>query len=379
MLIDTLRAGGAERIAAELSAGLDRSRFAPSMIVTRFGGPLEDTLKDGGVPYTILGRKHGFAPSKFLRARRLVRDADLVHAHGFGSSLWSVLLLIGTATPLVTRDPTFDGRPSLARTTGYRYLIGRRAQRIICPSLPVADSIRREGVKPEIVQVIVNGVQLDAALPRVEARRELGLPDEAFVVGIIALLREEKAHEVLLEAVARLRRRQRQVLLCIVGAGSRLKELQALASSLGIEQDVVWAGLRKDAKRLASAFDVGVICSDWEGLPVASLETLAAGVPMIATRVGVLPEIIGDAGIIVPPRDDERLAAAIETLLDDPTTAIAMGRRGRQRAQREFSFPRMVTEYERLYDELIGTNDRQSARPRGSSEARSSAPDSVER
>ncbi len=331
-----------------------------------------------------------------LRARRLLRDADLIHAHMFGSSIWGALLAPATGVPLVTRDPTWSGERTRTRTYAYRYWIGPQARVIICPSELVARSIEDEGVPAERLRVIVNGVPRTEALPREAARAELGLAPEAWVIGIIANLREEKAHEVLLRAFARVLGDGRAATLCIVGDGPRRDELQALAQTLGIDQrvvcgafarlrlegrsatlclvgdgvrrdelqrlarelrieeDVVWSGNRADARRLASAFDTAVICSSWEGLPLAALEVLAAGVPLVASRVGALPHVVEDgAGVLFEPGDDEDLARRLAALIDDPELARDIGQRGLRRIEDRYRFERMVDEFAQVYDEVL--------------------------
>jgi len=309
VLIDSFMAGGAERIAVEVAATADRSRFAPFVVATRHGGPLEEVLERAGVEYHILGRRHGFSPRKLLRAHRLLRTADLIHSHKLGSNIWGALFARTTSVPLVAREPTFSGVRERARTFGYRWWISPVAHCIICPSAIVAESLYDEGVPPERVEVIRNGVRTDAALTRERARAELGLAPEGFVVGIVARLREEKAHEVLFEALAQLRNGDRDVTLCVVGDGECRTTLASVAAEVGVADAIVWAGERREAKRLAKAFDVGVICSDYEGLPVAALEILAAGVPMVSTAVGTMPDILSSgAGIVVPVRDSTALA-----------------------------------------------------------------------
>ena len=354
MLIDSLLAGGAERIAVEVACALDRAKFSPWVVVTRHTGPLQSLLDEAGVGYTILGRTRGFSPVKYLEAKRLVGGFDLLHAHKFGSNIWGSLLARQTGVPLVVRDPRFSGVRTWQRTYGYRFLIGRTARRIICPSTKLADSLIDEGVDPSLLVVIPNGVRLEAALPRDQARAELGLDGRAKVVGIVARLRPEKQHDVLLRATARLMRQNRAISVCIVGDGPTRESLEQLTVELGLGDVVTFAGERRDAKRIVSAFDVGVISSAWEGLPVASLEILAAGVPLVSTAVGALPEVLaGGAGLLVEPDDDAGLAAAIATVLDDPSHAAELGRLGRQRIADEYSFPRMVADFERVYTEVL--------------------------
>jgi glycosyltransferase involved in cell wall biosynthesis len=355
MLVDSFEAGGAERIAVEVASALDRQRFSPLVVATRRSGPLEEILHRADVDYFVLGRRRGFSPRKYRRAHRLLRNVDLIHSHKFGSNLWGALLSRTTGVPLVVREPTFSGVRTSLRTYGYRWWIAPVASRIICPSSIVAQSLYDEGVARGLVEVIRNGVRLDAALPREEARAELGLEPDAFVVGIVARLREEKAHEVLFRAAAQLRDDGRGVTVCVVGDGPRRAALAETAASLGLDAAVVWAGERPEAKRLPAAFDVGVICSDFEGLPVAALETLAAGVPMVCTAVGTLPEILsGGAGFTVPVRDHVALAKALGRFVDDRSAAKQAGARARDLVRRDYDFDHMVKAFERVYDQVLG-------------------------
>jgi glycosyltransferase involved in cell wall biosynthesis len=357
MVIDTFQAGGAERIAVEVAAALDRERYSPFVLVTRQGGPLEAVLDREGIEYAILDRRRGFSPWKYRRAHHLLRAADLIHSHMLGSNLWGALLSRTTGVPLVVREPSFTGVRTRLRTYGYRWWIAPVAQRIICPSTIVAESLYEDGVPRALVQVIPNGVRTDAALPREEARVELGLDPDAFVVGIIARLREEKAHEVLFRAAARLRDEGRDINVCVVGDGPRRASLGEEASALKLDGAVTWAGERPDAKRLPAAFDVGVLCSDFEGLPVAALETLAAGTPMVCTAVGTMATILSDgAGFTVPVRDDAALASAISKFADDRALLERAGTQAREAIRRSYEFGRMVSAFEGVYDSVLRRN-----------------------
>lgn len=355
MLVDSLLAGGAERIAVEVATRVDRGRFDPLVIATRHTGPLEEPLQRAGVPYLLLGRRRGFSARKLLRAHRAIRGADLLHSHKFGSNVWGALLARATRVPLVVREPTFSGVRTAQRSVGYRFWIQPVARRIICPTSVVAESLERDGIPRERIRIIPNGVLLDAALPRELARAELGLGADEVVVGIVARLRPEKAHEVLFRAISHLSPEIPNLRLAVVGDGPCRDALERAAHSLGIADHVLWAGERRDARRVVSAFDVGVICSEWEGLPNAALEIMAAGVPLVSTRVGNMSDLLsGDAGMLVGINDDAALAAAIQRLLTHADWAHEVARRGRARIEREHTMERMVAAFQDVYDEVLG-------------------------
>jgi glycosyltransferase involved in cell wall biosynthesis len=223
----------------------------------------------------------------------------------------------------------------------------------VCVSESVAEAERASGVPAERIAVIENGVRLDAAWSRERARAALGLDHhQSMTIGIVGQLRPEKAHEVLLEAVAASAQSGRDVRLCVVGDGARRTELQLLSAKLGIDSRVTWAGERRDAATLARAFDMSVICSHWEGLPLAALEAMAAGVPLIATRVGGLSSLLaGGAGELVDAGSVEQLSSAINTLVDDSALRAQLGASGAARVAEQYSFGSMVQRIQALYDD----------------------------
>ncbi|MCW2949718.1 MAG: glycosyl transferase, group 1 [Thermoleophilia bacterium] len=360
VLVDSLLAGGAERVAVEIAAALDRDRFAPHVVVTRGDGPLRVVLDEGDVPYTLLGRRRALDLRAWVRAHRLIRATraagGILHAHKFGSSAWGALLSRTAGVPLVVHEHNFSAVPSRLRAMIDRFWIASRAQAVLCVSDSVADIERSNGVPAELIEVVPNGVRLDAAWSRDRARTELGLDPGAFVIGIVGRLRPEKAHEVLLRAMAQVAARNHHtpLQLCIVGDGPCRPDLVQLAQELGIADDIVWAGERRDAATLAGAFDTAVVCSHWEGLPLAALESMAAGVPLVASRVGGLPTLLADgAGILAPAGDSTAFADALAMLLDDPALRTSLASVARARIESTYSFARMVLRVEGIYEGVL--------------------------
>ena len=354
-LVDSLVSGGAERVAVELACALDRSRFAPHVIVTRDDGPLRSLLDDADVPCTMLGRRGMLDLRPWLRAHRQLRGAHggILHAHKFGSNAWGALLARAAGVPLVVHEHNFSATPSRLRSVIDRRWISTRAARVLCVSESVAAVERSNGVPESLIEVVDNGVRLDAAWSRTDARAALGLADGPFTIGIVGRLRPEKAHEVLIESVSRLVAAGRDVQLCIVGDGPRRAELAALVTRFGLDAMVTWAGERSDAATLAAAFDAAVICSHWEGLPLAALEAMAAGVPLVASNVGGLPSLLaGRAGLLVPPADPPALQDALASLIDDPSERDRIGAAGRERIASAYSFAGMVERIESIYEDI---------------------------
>jgi glycosyltransferase involved in cell wall biosynthesis len=354
-MIDSLLGGGAERVAIEAAGALDPDRYLPHLLVTRHSGPLQRLVQDAAIECTVLGRRGTVDLGAFRRACAIVRSSDLLHAHKFEGAMLGALIARATGRPMVAHEHTFNGRPSARGKLAYRHLIAPAASRIVCVAPSIAESLVAYGVSRDLVRVIPNGVPTAAALERETARAELQLGSAQVVIGIIGRLRPEKRHDLALEALALLRRGGRDVSLCCVGDGPRRDELRALGVTLGVSDHVEWAGERPNAGRLVRAFDVMVLCSDFEGMPLAALEALVAGVPLVATAVGSLPELVAQGGgRVVPPGDAQALADAVAAELDefDPVR----NDRASASARVLFGLERSAIALQGVYDEVFAAD-----------------------
>ena len=186
-------------------------------------------------------------------------------------------------------------------------------------------------------------------------RRELGLPEGSMVIGLVGRLDHwGKGHKELFEAMASLKEHYPLHAL-IVGGGRRIDEVKALAASLGLADVVHFLGPRPDVPDLLHAMDIFVLPSYSEGLSLALLEAMAAGLPVIATAVGGTPEVVTDGGngLLIPPRDAAALAAALERLLGDPDFARRLGANARDHVREHYSLDRLGREINEIYGELV--------------------------
>jgi glycosyltransferase involved in cell wall biosynthesis len=359
VLVDTLAAGGAERVAVELACRVDRLAYEPHVVATKKGGPLEERLVAAGLPYTVLGRGRRTAARPALRAFELARGSDLIHSHLFGNNVWGALLSRSAGIPLVAHEHNRVGRHVRSERAFDRLLIGSTADYVLCVSDQVGRPLVEAGVDAAKIEVLPNGVPLDDALSRADARRELELSKTDVVIGCVASLRPEKAHDVLLRAFALVLAGSPAARLCIVGDGAERERLETYASRLGVEDRVLWAGERRDAGRLVSAFDVAVLCSRSEGLPLSALEAMAAGTPLIASRVGSLPTLLdGGAGLLVGSDDAPGLARAIDLLLADRGLARELAQRARTVIAERYELSTIVKRLEGIYDRALTARGR---------------------
>lgn len=295
---------------------------------------------------------------RVLRRAMASGSYDIVHSHAsraHGAVAAARLLLAPRPVHVVTRRVAF----AAARGPVSRWKYRRGAEAYIAISNGVRDTLVAAGVSTARVTVVADGIDLNKwseASGRKTARREFGLDDNTQVVGSIAALTVEKGPADLLRAAARVLAVRSEVCFLVVGEGSLRPQMEKLAAELGIAGHVVFTGFRQDAADLLAMFDVFVMSSHSEGLGTSILEAQAAGVPVVATRAGGIPEIVADGanGLLVPPRSPELLADAILRMLTDDGLRRSCARAGRE-SVRGYDYRSMVYKtlevYRRLCDE----------------------------
>lgn len=347
----------------DLTRGTDPERFRRTICITRRMGHGSQvyaaadipTLRREGVGVLELDRASRLDLRGWLRLVRYLRseDVDVIHAHKFGSNIWGAVLgrLCGVPV-IIAHEHTWSFEGQRLRRWLDRWIVGRLSDVVIAVS--EADRIRMieiVGMLPERVVLIENGIRAATVGDGEAVRRSAGIGRDTPVLVSVSVLRPQKALDVMIRAFAILRRTRPDVRLLIAGQGDR-EPLSALAHELGLEEAVTFLGFRRDVDDVLAAGDVAVSSSDYEGSPLAVMEYMAAGLPVVATDVGGVPRLLEDGrtGLLVPRRDPQALASALERLLDDRVLARTMGKRGRERQQRYFSFDTTLREVQALYD-----------------------------
>jgi glycosyltransferase involved in cell wall biosynthesis len=366
-LIDILGiGGGGERLAMEVAKRLDPDRFERILCVSRwsaeqrrgFYAPVLDELRQSGVRFLGLERSSAAAVWSWRPLVSLLREepVDVLHAHKFGSNVWAAVLGSIARTPVVIAHEhtwSYEGQP--LRRLLDRYLIAPRADAFVAVS---REDRRRmievEGINPEKIRFIPNGLPMRPQDRGHDVRAELGIDARDPVIGAVSGLRAQKAYDVLIRAAAILRQQFPRLRVLIVGEGTERPHLEALIHELGLEPTVRLLGYRADVPNVLDALDVAVSSSDFEGSPLSIMEYMEAGRPVVATRVGGVPDLIeqGVHGLLVERRNPSALASSIAELLRDPDRAAEMGVRGRERRRSEFDIDVTRRRIEELYEEL---------------------------
>ena len=313
---------------------------------------------------------HVFAvpPRRYLRERAAVRaflertGPHVVHTHGYRTDVLDAPVARRMGIPTVSTVHGVVGNG--ARNRAYEALQRRslrRADGVVAVARPQVDALVRAGVARERIRLLPNAWSpLREPLGRAEARRALRLEPGATVVGFVGRLGPEKGADVLLRAAA-LEPGCRPT-LCFLGGGREAAALRALAEDLGLAPRVAWRGPVPDAGRLMAAFDVLALPSRTEGTPVVLFEASRAGVPVVASAVGGVPDVLGEGFNLVPPDDDRALAGALARILARPSDAEGAVRRAAARIRGSFDPEGWIRGHLELYADVAG-RARQRVRP----------------
>ncbi len=350
----SLVAGGAETYALTVASGLDASKYRSVMCGIDQGGALEPEVRRRGVPYHIMNRRPGVDWRLMGRMFQLLRreKVDVIHTHHLNQLLYSVV----AARLLGIRIVHTEHSVEMYKSRKLRWML--RLLSIFCHRVTAigadGERVLREKVgipagKLEIVRAAVDLGRFN--VPRAAAREALGLKPADRAAVIVARLFPEKNHRLLLAAFAEAAARVPDAKLLIVGDGVEQAAIEEVIAKLNLGGRVAMLGVRRDIPQILAGADVFVLSSDREGLPIAVLEAMAAGLPVIATSVGDLPLVVkdGQTGLLVPRRDVGELAKALVRLLGDAEPCERMGRGGRELVSEAYSLDQLVKRHSELY------------------------------
>lgn len=364
-VINQLSIGGSEQQLLELTRELDKEKYSPTVVSLSRGGVIKDEMERAGIPVIVAERKIRIDPSPIWKLVKTLRDRKIaiMHSIGFYGGLYGRLAAKLAHVPIIiTSERQTMSWTRASHSQIYFWadrFLARWTDRVIVNANAVARYVtQQKGIVANKVHVIYNGVNLerfDNPLEAAVVKRQLDIRDDKSVVGMIARLDPMKDHRNFLQAASFVLQQLPRTVFLIVGEGMLRHELEKFASELNIGSEVIFTGARRDVRDLLSIMDVFVLSSQQgEGCSNAILEAMTMAKPVVATDVGGNAEIVLNAstGCVVPPKNPARLAQAVLKILEDADLRKYFGEMGRKRVEERFSVGRMVSETEKVYEEL---------------------------
>ena len=348
-VIDSLRIGGAEVLVGDLAPRFLRRGFdCEVLVLSRSASSIELELQAAGVKIMDTGNIDVYSPRQIFTLEKRIRGFDLVHVHLFPAQLWTALAALRSSCRLVTTEhSTWNARRYWWFRPVDAFMYSRYAQ-IACISAATAEALG--GCCPHVkdrLRVIPNGIVVGRFMDACPA--DLPPVGEGMVRAVfVGRLDPLKDHRTLLRALTLAPR----ISLLLLGDGPLRRRVEDLAHELNVVSRVTFMGFRNDVPQILKACDIYVHSSISEGFGIAACEAMAAGLPVIATDIPGLAQLVEGVGMLTPPGDHEGLARALNALADSPEMRARMSVEGRRRA-RGFSIDRTVEGYVKMYEEVL--------------------------
>jgi len=368
-LVDTLNVGGTETQLAQVALRLRSTSYPVTVGCLRAEGPLVEVLERASISVVEFRKERTLLSVRGIY--QLLRLAiflhrgrfQVVHAHDPWANLLGVPAAWLARTPIIISSRRYLADPEEQRDRPLRRkwrnkaarILYRLSTKVVVNSASVRDVlVKRDGLPPGKIRVIHNGVDLDrfASAPRDRERLFPGVGNSSKLIAVAAnMYSRVKGHSCLIVAAGTICREVPEAIFILIGDGKERAKLERQVREAGLEKSFLFLGFRDDVPELLASCDLAVLPSESEGLPNSVLEAMAAGVPVVATCVGGIPEIIdnGQNGLLVPPENPPALAEAILRVLRDRNLAMRLARAGQERVRTHFSFDRVVAELRQLY------------------------------
>ena len=350
--------GGAQESYTGLLLRLDRSRYDVRALSLSEGSAVH-RLRRLGVAVEVIDEADDEAAIRSLAGWLRREEIDLVHAHMFRAEVIGTRAAVAAGVPVIMAT-VHSSRVRSAEDVALLAKLTPSMDRLIVPSDAIEDKVRAEGREGARFAVIPNGVDLSrfaTPAPRCGIREELRIPAEAPLLGVIARLEAEKGHRFLLDAMPAILDGSPDAHLLLVGEGSEADALRDRARSLGrvVAGRIHFTGRREDVSAITANLDVAVLPSLREAQGISILEAMARRVPVVASAVGGIPEVVtsGVDGILVPPGDPSALAGAVGALLADARARRRIGEAGYRTVADRFSIDAQVRRIEAVYAEEL--------------------------
>lgn len=361
---DNFGIGGTELNAVRTAEALVRHGVEVEVAALQGDGPLRARYDAAGIKVHSFPLANLYGPGAVrqgLRLASLVRSGgfDVIHCHDIYTNIFAGFWARRGGASAVIASRRWGLDSTQGRLDTLNRVAQRRSSRVLANSSEVAAMVRGDGVRSERVAVVPNFLEADAfmAPPPAEIaawRSARGIPEEAFLLGIVARLAPVKDHDNLLRAVAQLAPDHARLHLAVIGDGPLRASLEQLARELGISGRVHFTGMVPHRPNVNHNLDLVALSSLSEGFPNTVAEAMAAGRAVVATAVGGVRDVVldGETGVLVPAGDTSALAEALSLRLADTAGTARMGARGREVAAERFSEDGVISRLVALYQEL---------------------------
>jgi glycosyltransferase involved in cell wall biosynthesis len=374
-LLATGGSGGAQESYTGLLLGLDRNRYDVRALSLSAGSAVQ-RLRGLGVSVDVIDEADDELAVRELAAWLRREEIDLVHAHMYRAEVVGTRAAVAAGTAVIIAT-VHSSRVRSAQDVETLAALTPSMDRLIVPSESIGRKVGAEGRSAARFAIVPNGIDLSRFSGPVRPcalRRESDIPARGPLLGVVARLEPEKGHRVLVEAMPAILAAVPDAWLAVIGEGSEADALRAQAAALGrtVADRIVFTGRRDDVSAVTADLTVAVLPSLREAQGISLLEAMARRVPVVASDVGGIPEVVTDGvdGRLVPPGDSAALAAAIVELLRDPSLARRLGEAGRRTVEERFSIDAQVRRIQAVYDEelaragvLVGVADIAEGRP----------------
>ncbi|MCB9746954.1 MAG: glycosyltransferase [Candidatus Omnitrophica bacterium] len=355
-VVSSLDFGGLEKMVIQLTERLNQTGSECSIVcLEKEGGLVNEALRKN-IQVDVFSKKDGFDMDLIWNLKKYFQreEADIVHTHNFAPLIYASTAAKLAGVPCMnTRHGRADKKAP--------WIFWALNKKIAAVSNDAKEQLLKNNrIKSEKVKVVYNGIDIQSMRAdlqpneKAQLRQSLGIKADSFVIGNIGRLVREKDQATLLKAFRKISQRTKNVELLIVGDGPLKSNLLKLAKELDIQGSVKFAGFREDIAQMLQIMDVFVLSSIMEGISLTVLEAMAAGLPVVATKVGGNPEIIseGKTGFLVPLGYPERIESAVKRIMADPRLGRSLGEAGRLRVQENSQLEHMVSVYREIYDEI---------------------------
>ncbi|MBC8440655.1 MAG: glycosyltransferase family 4 protein [Deltaproteobacteria bacterium] len=353
-----LAIGGLQQVVVNLCRSIDRDKFDVSVLCLRSLGEFVPEVEKLGIKVHYLPqKKNGTDYCSFLKVAKILRQEkiEVIHTHNTQPFIDGTIgALLSCVKKIVHTDHARDF-PDKFRYMLAEHVMSYFAYRVVGVSEHTSENlINYEKISSKKIMTIENGIdgsRFEVDIDQQKKRKELGIRSKGPVIGLGVRLAKQKGITYLLQAMPQVVNAYPDITLIIVGDGELKTELQAEAKQLGINNNVLFLGARLDIPELLKLFDVYVLPSLWEGMPMVLLEAMAAGCPVVATDVGGVSKVIDSKqnGLLVAPQEPEQLAGAVIQLLTDEQLQKKYAEKALQKFKKKFSAEIMTKQYEHLY------------------------------